>query len=400
MENLDKKREVTSELPPNVKTLSWVSFFNDVASEMIYPIVPIFLTSVLKTSIVSVGIIEGFAEATASLLKLFSGIYSDKIRRRKPFVIFGYSLSTLAKPVIGLATGPFGVLLGRLLDRTGKGIRTAPRDALISESVRKEDKGKAFGYHRAFDTMGAVVGPLIALLLVIVFKDNLRPIFFIATVPAIIGVLLLVFVLKEKSRDVTVTEKKVIQKLSFKNLPTSFKLFLATSFIFAIGNSSDAFLILRSKDLGFSTTEAIFAYVLFNIVYAGFSYGAGKLSDGIGSKKILFVGFAVFALVYGTFGLTHTASLLWILFPVYGLYMAFTDGVGKAFVARLIPQEALGSAFGLYQGVTGIATLFASIIAGFVWSIYGAEYVFIFGAVTATLALVSLLFIQEKNHLI
>ena len=384
-------------IPPNVKTLSWVSFFNDVASEMIYPIVPIFLTTVLKTSIVSVGIIEGFAEATASLLKLFSGIYSDKIRRRKPFVIFGYSLSTLAKPVIGIATGPFGVLLGRLLDRTGKGIRTAPRDALISESVRKEDKGKAFGYHRAFDTLGAVVGPLIALALVIVFKENLRPIFFIATIPAIIGVLLLIFVLKEKQRDLHVIEKKEVQKLSFRNLPTSFKLFLLTSFIFAIGNSSDAFLILRAKDLGFSTTEAILAYVLFNIVYAGFSYGAGKLSDGIGSKKILFVGFAVFALVYGAFGLTHTASLLWILFPIYGLYMAFTDGVGKAFIARLIPQEALGSAFGLYQGIIGIATLFASIIAGFVWSIYGAEYVFIFGAVTAVIALTSLLLVKENR---
>lgn len=386
----------TPNIPPNVKTLSWVSFFNDVASEMIYPIVPIFLTTVLKTSIVSVGIIEGFAEGTASILKLITGIYSDKIKRRKPFVIFGYSLSTIAKPIIGIATGPFGVLVGRLLDKTGKGIRTAPRDALITESVGKEEKGKAFGYHRAFDTMGAIVGPLLALFFVFIFAENLRPIFFIATIPAIIGVFLLIFVLKEKKRDVLIEEKKPVQKLSFKGLPTSFKLFLATSFIFAIGNSSDAFLILRSKDLGFTTTQAILAYVLFNIVYAGFSYKAGKLSDKIGSKKILIAGFIIFALVYGAFGLTHTASLLWLLFPVYGLYMAFTDGVGKAFIARLIPNEMSGSAFGLYQGITGVATLFASVIAGLVWNTYGSQYVFIFGAVTAIISLSVLTLIKEK----
>ena len=384
------------DLPKNIKTLSWVSFFNDVASEMIYPIVPIFLTTVLKTSIVSVGIIEGLAEATASILKFVTGIYSDKIKRRKPFVIFGYGLSTLAKPIIGMATGPFGVLVGRLLDKTGKGIRTAPRDALISESVSKEEKGRALGYHRAFDTLGAVVGPLLALLLVIVFSENLRPIFFIATIPAIIGVFLLIFVLKEKKKEVILEEKKAVQKLSFKGLPTSFKLFLATSFIFALGNSSDAFLILRSKDLGFTTTEAILAYVLFNIVYAGFSYKAGKLSDKIGSKKILIAGFIIFALVYGAFGLTHTASLLWILFPVYGLYMAFTDGVGKAFIARLIPNEVSGSAFGLYQGITGVATLFASVIAGLMWSTYGSQYVFIFGAVMALISLLVLTLIKEK----
>ena len=386
----------TPNIPPNVKTLSWVSFFNDVASEMIYPIVPIFLTTVLKTSIVSVGIIEGFAEGTASILKLVTGIYSDKIKRRKPFVILGYSLSTLAKPIIGIATGPFGVLVGRLLDKTGKGIRTAPRDALITESVGKEEKGKAFGYHRAFDTMGAIVGPLLALLLVAVFSENLRPIFFIATIPAVIGVLLLIFVLKEKKRDVLIEEKKIVQKFSFKGLPISFKIFLATSFIFALGNSSDAFLILRSKDLGFTTTQAIFAYVLFNIVYAGFSYKAGKLSDKIGSKKILIAGFIIFALVYGAFGLTHTASLFWLLFPIYGLYMAFTDGVGKAFIARLVPDEMSGSAFGLYQGIMGVATLFASVIAGLVWSTYGSQYVFIFGAVTAIISLVVLTLIKEN----
>ncbi len=391
-------KKLNTEIPTNVKTLSWVSFFNDVASEMIYPIVPIFLTTVLRASIVSVGIIEGFAEATASLLKLLSGVYSDKIRRRKPFVIFGYSLSTLAKPIIGLATGAYGVLFGRLLDKTGKGIRTAPRDALITESVSNGEKGKAFGYHRAFDTVGAVVGPLLALFFIMLFKENLRPIFFIATVPALIGVVLLIFVLKEKVKSAEDLKIIVKEKVSFASLPIQFKVLLVASFVFAIGNSSDAFLILRSKDLGFSTTEVILAYVLFNIFYAGFSYTAGKLSDKIGSKKLLISGFMLFAFVYTMFGLTHTPSIIWILFPIYGLYMALTDGVGKAFIARLIPKEASGTAFGIHQGVTGFATLFASIIAGLLWNYYGSQYVFIFGAIMAVIALFVLSSIKENKY--
>lgn len=271
-----------SKLSKNVIVLGLVSFFNDFASEMVYPIVPIFLTTVLGAPVALVGLIEGIAESTASLLKVFSGWLSDQSQKRKIFTTNGYSLSTLAKLLIGIAAGWPLVLLGRFIDRFGKGMRDSARDALITESTTPEIMGKAFGFHRALDTAGAVFGPLAAILFLDYFgSNNLRPIFSLAFIPGVIGVILLLLLVKEKP----FTAKPHPPQFKLANLTPAYKTFLVVSAIFAIGNSSDAFLILRAKNLGLSTTSTIFTYVLFNLVYSSLATSAGSWSDRIGQKK-------------------------------------------------------------------------------------------------------------------
>jgi len=372
----------------NIFVLGLVSFFNDVASEMIYPIVPIFLTSVLGAPVAIVGLIEGIAESTASILKVISGWLSDKYRKRKPFVIAGYSLSAVSKIILSFAySWPF-VLFARFMDRFGKGTRTSARDALIAESSKTSARGRSFGFHRALDTLGAVVGPLIALLGINFLDNNYRLIFFLAFIPAGIGVLLLIFFVKEKKK-----EENVLSALNFnwRSLDSSFKIFLLISFIFALGNSSDAFLILRAQNLGLSVTMVILVYVLFNSTYAIFSIPAGIISDKIGPKKVLLTGFLLFSAIYLFFGLTNVSFLLWLLFPFYGIYMALTEGVGKAYISNLVPEEKAGTAFGIYQTTIGLCTFFASFIAGLLWTYVGVSAPFVFGSVMAVVA--ALLFV-------
>ena len=376
----------------NVIMMGLVSFFNDFASEMVYPIVPIFLTTVLGAPVSAVGLIEGIAESTASLLKAVSGRMSDKMKKRKIFVIFGYSFSTLSKVILGFANAWPMVLFGRFIDRFGKGVRTSARDALIAESSTESNRGRSFGYHRAMDTMGAVVGPLSALLLLHYFSNDLRTIFFIAFIPGIIGVILLLAFVRETPIAIF---QKPIQKLSWKNLDSSFKIFLFISFIFAIGNSSDAFLILRAQNLGLSVTMAVLAYVLFNFTYVLFSIPAGIISDKIGPRKVLFIGFVLFGLVYLFFGLTQSNAWLWILFPIYGCYMALTEGIGKAYIANMVSHENSGTVFGIYQTVIGLCTFFASLIAGLLWDHVSVSAPFVFGSIMAFIT-AFLFFILEK----
>ncbi len=275
----------------NVFVLGLVSFFNDVASEMIYPLVPIFLTSVLGAPVAIVGLIEGIAESTASILKVISGWLSDKWRRRKPFVVAGYSFSAIAKILLSLAFNwPF-VLFARFIDRFGKGTRTSARDALLAESSENSVQGRAFGFHRALDTLGAVVGPLLALLAIHSLDNKFRLIFFLAFIPAFIGIILLVFFVKEKKKE---ANSFATFHFNWAEIDPSFKIFLLISFIFALGNSSDAFLILRAQNLGLSLSLVVLAYVLFNFSYAVFSTPAGIISDRIGPKKVLLTGFLLF----------------------------------------------------------------------------------------------------------
>ena len=377
----------------NILTMGLTSFFNDVASEMIYPIVPIFLTSVLGAPVAIVGLIEGVAESTASILKVISGWLSDKYQKRKPFVIAGYSFSTVSKILLSLAySWPF-VLFARFIDRFGKGVRTSARDALITESSNASARGKSFGFHRALDTLGAVVGPLIALLAIHYLDNNFRLIFFLAFIPSTIGLLLLVLFVKEKRKE---PESSSSLHLNWHNLNPAFKIFLAISFIFSLGNSSDAFLILRAQNLGLSLTLVVLAYVLFNFAYAAFSVPAGVISDKIGPKKVLLTGFLLFTIVYLSFGLIKSPVFLWILFPVYGIYMALTEGVGKAYISNLIPQEKIGTAFGVYQTTLGLTTFLASLIAGLLWTYLGVGAPFIFGSIMATTS--ALLFITLKKQ--
>lgn len=377
-------------IPKNVFFLGLVSFFNDVASEMVYPIIPIFITSVLGAPVSVLGLIEGIAEATASIMKFVSGYVSDKMQKRKIFVSSGYGLSGISKLLIGLAMSWHLVFFARFIDKFGKGIRTTARDSILLENATAENKGFIFGFHRAFDSLGAVVGPLLALFMLLILKENMRLIFFIAFIPSVIGVILLIIFVKEKRKEKN--GKSIQIKLQWKSLNPGFKIFFLISIIFALGNSSDTFLILRSKDLGLTTTLTVLTYVLYNISQTIFATPAGGLADKIGAKKVFAIGLLVFAFVYFSFGIIHSAFWVWLLFPIYGIYIAFTDGVSKAYVSEFIKKEESGTYFGIYQTGIALASFFASFIAGILWSSVGAQSAFFYGSALAILALVVLFY--------
>lgn len=382
--------EKKSKLSKNVMVLGLVSFFNDFASEMVYPIVPIFLTSVLGAPVALVGLIEGIAESTASLLKVFSGWLSDKMQKRKIFAVYGYSFSTISKLIIGAAVNWPTVLLGRFIDRFGKGVRTSARDALITESTTPENIGRSFGFHRALDTAGAVFGPLAAIFLINHYgSNNLRAIFYIALIPGAIGVILLLLFVKEKAYAV----KADAPQFKLANLTADYKAFLLVSAIFALGNSSDAFLILRAQSLGMSTTSTVLAYVVFNLVYALLSYSAGSLSDRIGPRRILASSFFLFAVTYLFFGINRSTTWIWFLFALYGVYMALSEGIGKAYISRIASREVIATSFGAYQTIIGVCTFFSSLIAGLLWSKIDPSAPFIFGSILAVVAGIMFLFI-------
>jgi len=390
---MEINKETKLGISKNVLVMGLVSFFNDVASEMIYPLVPIFLTSILGAPASVVGLIEGIAESTASVLKVFSGWYSDKFQKRKPFITAGYSFSSVSKIILGFAFGWPLVLLGRFIDRFGKGVRTSARDALIAESSTSSNRGKSFGFHRALDTAGAVVGPLLAIWLLHSYNNNFRTIFIVAFIPSFIGILLLLLFVREKKKQPLGNNFKL--KGSWKEFDISFKIFLAISIIFAIGNSSDAFLILRSQNLGLSVTATIFAYVIFNFAYAIFSTPAGIISDKIGARKVIISGFFLFAVVYLLFGIIVQSYLLWFIFPLYGIYMALTEGISKAYISNLVPQEKSGTAFGIYQTAIGICTFFSSLIAGLLWDKISVSAPFILGSATAIISATLFIVLQD-----
>lgn len=365
----------------NVVVLGIASLFSDISSEMLYPVIPIFLTSVLGAPMSIVGFIEGVAESTASILKAFSGWLSDKLKIRRPFVVTGYTLSSFAKPLLFFAYVWPVVLLSRFLDRFGKGLRTSARDAMIADSSEISYRGKAFGFHRAVDTLGACIGPLLAIWFLIGLKENIRIIFLIAFIPAALAVLTLIFFLKEAPSASKATEPAL--KFSHLKFTPNFKKFLFASSLFAIGNSSDAFLIVRSKQLGLSMVLVILAYVLYNISYSIFSTPFGILSDKMPRKNIMISGYIVFALVYAGFAQAASSKIIWILFPIYGLYMAMTDGVGKALVSEMVEKEYVGTALGLYHFTLGIFAFLASLIAGLLWTYVGVPAPFLYGVITA-----------------
>lgn len=365
--------------------------FNDVASEMVYPLIPIFLTTVLRAPVAVVGIIEGLAEATASILKVFSGWLSDRVGNRKRFVASGYLFSASAKILLAVAGTWITVLGARFIDRLGKGVRTSARDALIADSVSAHRRGASFGLHRALDSAGAVMGPLLALLLLHLYSENYRLIFWFAALPAFIGVGILLLFVREPRRPSAARQSI---RLSLRQLHPRFKHFLLVSSIFALGNSSDAFLILRAQSLGYSAARAVFLYVAFNLTYSIFSYPFGKLSDRFGARPILIAAFMSFGMIYSGFAITPNAGYLWILFPLYGLYMAMSEGVSKAYIVENAPAELRGSVLGLFYTATGVITFLASFIAGLLWSYLGVSAPFYFGAALAWLA--ALLFILFK----
>lgn len=378
---------MSSGINKNVVTLSVASFFTDISSEMLYPIIPIFLTSVLGASMPVLGLIEGIAESTAAVLKAFSGWFSDISRKRKPFVVGGYALSSVGKLLFFVAYSWPVVLAARLVDRVGKGIRTAPRDAMLADSCEAGYAGKAFGFHRAMDTAGACFGPLAALLLMYTFKENLRTVFLIAFIPAVISVIVLVKFLKEV--PVAAIANKFSLNSGLKKFTPVFWNFIIISVIFSIGNSSDAFLIMRAKGIGLSTIMVIFAYVVYNISYSALSVPAGILSDRISRKTVMIGGYLIFSLVYLGFAVFANKGSVWPLFFIYGFYIAMTDGVSKAFIADVVDKNSMGTAMGIYHCATGFAVFFASLIAGLLWTNLGSGAPFLYGSVMSLLSCVA-----------
>ena len=382
----------------NVLALGVTSFFADVSGEMIYPLVPIFLTTVLGAPVAAVGLIEGVAEATASVVKVVSGVWSDRIGRRMPLVVAGYGIAAVAKLLLAAAFGWPMVLLARFVDRFGKGFRGSPRDTLIAESAVPEQRGRAFGFHRSMDTAGAVIGPLLALLLVAVLSDRMRLVFAIAVVPGVISVLALSFVREPASAGPKPAKASATVSLSLAGLDRQMLLFLVASLIFALGNSSDVFLILRAKSFGLSTTAVVLAYVLYNFVYMGAALPAGIVSDRQGRRNVFIAGLVIFAVVYAGFAVAQQGFVVWPLFAAYGLYIALTDGVSKAFISDLVPAERRATVLGTYGTLTGIAALVASVVAGVLWDRVGVAAPFVVGAGAAAAAAVLMMVVLPRRE--
>ena len=379
-------RRSVAGLPRNVVLLGVTSFFADISTEMVYPIVPIFLTSTLGAPVAAVGLIEGVAESTASLMRLVSGWLSDRVGRRLPLVMGGYGLAAVGKVILAAAHAWPVVLFARFVDRFGKGVRGSPRDALIADSTPAEVRGRAFGLHRSMDTAGAVVGPLLGLALVALLEDRLRLVFLIAAVPGFLTVAPLLLVREPRAA----AHAPAPVPITLRGLDRRLLLFFGAAMIFAIGNSSDIFLILRAKDLGLSTTAAVLAYVVYNFVYMSGAFPAGIISDHVGRRRVYVLGLIVFAAVYAGFALADDAAYVWPLFAVYGLYIAMTEGVSRAFITDLAPVERRASLLGLYGMLTGLAALFASVIAGVLWDVVGVWAPFALGASAAACAAVLL----------
>lgn len=396
----EKKKSKLGSLGRNVWAVSLTSFLMDVSSEMVVNILPIFLSSYLGVKTNIIGLIEGVAEATASILKLFSGWLSDKLKGRKWIAVAGYAISALAKPFFYVA-GSWGWIAGaRWADRVGKGVRTAPRDALVADSVKKENRGLAFGFQRAMDTAGAMVGLLIAFLVVKLVQSKtdvvtntlglhtFRTLVLISLIPAVLAVLSLAI----GAKDVPMKDGTHLPKFAFKSLGKPFVIFMVIVSIFDIGNSSDAFLVLRAQNLGMSVTGILLMLAAFNLVYTLVSGPAGSLSDRIGRKRLIIGGWLVYALIYLGFGVANARWQVVGLYIVYGLYYGLAYGTTKAMVADLVPENLRGTAYGTYNAVLGILDFPASLIAGVLWSGvggwqgFGPSAPFLFGAALSLVA--------------
>ena len=368
----------------NVFVTGLVSFFMDISSEMIYPLVPLFLSSVLGVNKSVIGLIEGIAESTASLIKVFSGWFSDRIGNRKWLMAAGYGISTLSRPIVALATGWHHVMGSRFMDRFGKGVRTAPRDAIIAESTDKSSLGKTFGFQRSMDSMGAVVGPALAFFLLGMLSNDYRKVFWLSVIPGVIAVLLIIFFISEKKKSVAVHAHR--PKLTLIHFNWEFKFFVIIAALFAVGNSSDMFLILRAQQVGVSTVLIPMVYLLFNLVYSLSSIPAGVAADRFGKERIILLGFILFAFLYYGFAVSSDTKAIWLLFALYGLFMGLTDGIQRAFLATIIPLDFKATAFGFYNTVVGLAMLPASLIGGWLWDQVSPSATFYFGAATASVS--------------
>jgi MFS family permease len=390
-------------LPRNVWALSFVSLLNDTSSEIIYPLLPTFLALTLGASPFAIGAIEGIAESTASLLKLFSGYLSDRFNSRKLPVFVGYALASITRPFLSFVSNWEQVLFVRLTDRVGKGIRGAPRDALLAAEVPYEKRGLAFGFNRAADHLGAVFGPVVASILLWFYASNpnmptvseYQKVFLLASIPVVLGLFVIVFFVKEDGKT-EISEKAKI-KISLSEFDGNFKRFLFVIALFTLSNSSDAFLLLRAGEAGISPPWLPILWMALHFSKVVFSLIGGHLSDKFGRKKLIFSGWILYALVYAGFAFISEAWQAWTLFLIYGVYFGLTEGAEKALVADLVPKERRGTAFGLYNLAFGITVFPASLLLGGIWNWYGATAAFIFSALLSILAAIFLLTIKTTS---
>ena len=396
---MTKKQSPLRRLHPNIWVVTATSFLTDISSEMIVYLIPLFLANILGVRTAVIGLIDGIAETTASLLKIYSGALSDKLGRRKGLAVLGYGLSTVAKPFLYFANSWGWVLGVRFADRTGKGIRTAPRDALVAASTDEKSRGLAFGLHRAGDTAGAFLGLGIASVIIWLTQSGAaqltRKTFQTAVLVSIIPAVLAVIVLALGAKEVKVANKGAgVMRLSLKGMDKRFKAFLLVMVLFTLGNSSDSFIVLRAQERGLSVLQTMFMLMTFTAIYTILSGPLGALSDKVGRRRLIIGGWLAYGLVYLGFAFSATGWHIWVLFGLYGVYYAATEGTAKALVADLVPDAQRGTAYGLFNAAIGLTALPASLIAGVLWqgvgawTGFGASSPFFFGAVMALLAMV------------
>ena len=394
-------------LSGNVLALSLVSLLNDTSSEIIYPLLPAFLALTLGASPFAIGLIEGFAESVAAFLKLFSGYLSDKFDSRKLPVFFGYSLASVTRPLLAFVTSWQQVLFVRVTDRVGKGVRGAPRDAIIAASVAEEKRGLAFGFNRAADHLGAVIGPIIGFVLLSYFAANsehptakeYQQVFLYASIPVVLGLFVIVFFVKEKTEDVPAAVQAPKIKLSLKEFDANFKRFLFVVAVFTLSNSTDAFLLLRAENAGVAPAVLPLLWMGLHLSKVVSSLIFGDLSDRIGRRTLIFSGWILYAFVYAGFAFVNSPWQVWTLFLIYGIYFGLTEGVEKALVTDLVPREKRGTAFGFYNLAFSITVFPASLVFGSLWNLFGASTAFLISASVSICAAFLLLTIQTKKEI-
>lgn len=391
-------------LSPNVIFIGFISLLTDVSSELIFTLMPLFLANVLGTATVVIGLIEGVAESTASVLKLFSGWLSDKLGNRKYLSFIGYASSTLSKPFMLIANAWGPIMAIRFADRIGKGIRAAPRDALVGDSVEEDKRGKAYGFHKAMDTAGAALGLLMAAVIIFLLQrdvvnlqiETYRWMLIIGIVPAFLALFFFIFIKEIPKKHVDICDLPARLSVKGKTLDKRFKIFMAIMFLFTLGNSSDAFIVLRAQSLGNGVLLISIMLIMFNIVYALFSMPAGIFSDRLGRKKVIIAGWIIYALVYLGLATAKQGWMIWLLYAFYGLYYGLTQGVYRALVCDLVPEGLRGTAFGMYNGIVGITLLPASLIAGWLWQSISPAAPFYFGAALSGLSAIGLLVLVRE----
>jgi MFS family permease len=381
-------------LSRNTFLLALASLFADISTEMLYPVLPVFLTQTLKASGSIVGLVDGFAQATQNIVQGFSGALSDRLQRRKPIALVGYFLAALGKPLMGLSATWQGVFGARLLDRLGTGIRSAPRDALIASSVEERDRGRAFGLEGVGDNAGAFIGPLLAAFLLYSVGVGIRTIFYVALIPGLLA-FLMVFLVSERSTAITAKSKI---DLGLRQFPAGYWKYLAVTALFCLGNSSNAFLILRIREIGASLETTILIYAAFNLVAALISYPAGWLSDTWGRKGVLLGCFIIFLIAYLGFALVQNMIVIAVLFAFYGLFQGIFRTVGKAFASDFVPERLRASGVGWYSTTVGLLQLIASVIGGLLWDHIGHTAVFCWGVAFAVLGCVGVLLLKSQGN--